>query len=119
MTMESHSVRPQQAAVPGAQGREDWRGEGGVESKGRCWCVDKPDWTEPGQNSREQGREVGLLTDITAVKDGSGAVWWAGPGSAHLSLPFWMEAWPRLALSKSGEFLLRFVLVERTLFCRE
>jgi hypothetical protein len=30
-----------------------------------------------------------------------------------------MEAWPRLALSRSGEFLLRFVLVERTLFCGE
>lgn len=43
--------------------------------------------------------------------------WQAGPRPAHLSLPFWMEAWPRLALSKSGEFLLRFVLVERTLFC--
>lgn len=38
------------------------------------------------------------------------------PGMVRLSLPFWMEAWPRLALSKSGEFLLRFVLVERTLF---
>ena len=43
----------------------------------------------------------------------------AGPRPAHLSLPFWMEAWPRLALSRSGEFLLRFVLVERTLFCGE
>lgn len=41
------------------------------------------------------------------------------PGMVRLSLPFWMEAWPRLALSKSGEFLLRFVLVERTLFCEE
>lgn len=40
-----------------------------------------------------------------------------GSPETHLSLPFWMEAWPRLALSKSGEFLLRFVLVERTLFC--
>ena len=38
------------------------------------------------------------------------------PGMVRLSLPFWMEAWPRLALSRSGEFLLRFVLVERTLF---
>lgn len=41
----------------------------------------------------------------------------AGSPDTHLSLPFWMEAWPRLALSKSGEFLLRFVLVERMLFC--
>lgn len=40
----------------------------------------------------------------------------AGSPDTHLSLPFWMEAWPRLALSKSGEFLLRFVLVERMLF---
>ena len=37
-------------------------------------------------------------------------------GMVRLSLPFWMEAWPRLALSRSGEFLLRFVLVERMLF---
>lgn len=57
------------------------------------------------------GRGVVLLTELTAVRGGS----WPRP--AHLSLPFWMEAWPRLALSKSGEFLLRFVLVERMLFC--
>lgn len=75
----------------------------------------KLDWTEPGRNSREQGGEVVLLTDITAVRGGSWGIWQA----AHLSLPFWMEAWPRLALSKSGEFLLRFVLVERMLFCGE
>lgn len=73
--------------------------------------------TEPRWNSREQGGEVMLLTDVPAARGGSWGAWRAGPGPAHLSLPFWMEAWPRLALSKSGEFLLRFVLVERTLFC--
>lgn len=72
--------------------------------------------TEPRWNSREQGGEVMLLTDVPAARGGSWGAWRAGPGPAHLSLPFWMEAWPRLALSKSGEFLLRFVLVERTLF---
>lgn len=60
-----------------------------------------------------------LLTDITTVRAGSWGARQAGPAPAYLSLPFWMEAWPRLALSKSGEFLLRFVLVERTLFCGE
>lgn len=60
-----------------------------------------------------------LLTDITTVRAGSWGAQQAGPAPAHLSLPFWMEGWPRLALSKSGEFLLRFVLVERTLFCGE
>lgn len=73
--------------------------------------------TEPRWNSREQGGEVMLLTNVPAARGGSWGAWRAGPGPAHLSLPFWMEAWPRLALSKSGEFLLRFVLVERTLFC--
>lgn len=59
------------------------------------------DWTEPGQSvgCRERDGMQGR------------------PGPAYLSLPFWMEAWPRLDLSRSGEFLLRFVLVERTLFC--
>lgn len=66
------------------------------------------------RDSREREGRV-LLTDVTAGS-GSGARQ-AGPRPAHLSLPFWMEAWPRLALSRSGEFLLRFVLVERTLFC--
>lgn len=59
------------------------------------------------------GRGVVLLTDVTDVER------WLLAWPAHLSLPFWMEAWPRLALSKSGEFLLRFVLVERMLFCGE
>lgn len=59
-----------------------------------------------------------LLTDVTAGGAALGGA--AGRAQAsHLSLPFWMEAWPRLALSRSGEFLLRFVLVERTLFCGE
>lgn len=39
------------------------------------------------------------------------------PGEPYLSLPFCMEFWPRLVRSSMGEFRLRLVLVERTLFC--
>lgn len=97
-----------------AEHRERRRGLGGGEEV-LVWG--KLHRTEPRWNSREQGGEVMLLTDVPAARGGSWGAWRAGPGPAHLSLPFWMEAWPRLALSKSGEFLLRFVLVERTLFC--
>lgn len=102
-----------QGGLTGAQGR----GEGGLEGREEVLVWGRLDRTEPRWNSREQGGEVMLLTDVTAVRGSSWGAWRAGPGPAHLSLPFWMEAWPRLALSKSGEFLLRFVLVERTLFC--
>lgn len=61
----------------------------------------------------EEATEESLPTVRVAPKSTAGS-----PGT-HLSLPFWTEDWPRLALSKSGEFLLRFVLVERTLFCEE
>lgn len=80
------------------------------------------DWTGPGQEGL-QGHCSGeqkmmLLTAIFAtVRSGPNIT--AGNPGTHLSLPFWIEDWPRLALSKSGEFLLRFVLVERTLFCEE
>ena len=73
-------------------------------------------WTGQSQDGTPgSGRGGVLLTDVTAGGAALGGA--AGRAQAsHLSLPFWMEAWPRLALSRSGEFLLRFVLVERTLF---
>lgn len=76
-------------------------------------------WTGQSQDGTPgSGRGGVLLTDVTAGGAALGGA--AGRAQAsHLSLPFWMEAWPRLALSRSGEFLLRFVLVERTLFCGE
>lgn len=78
------------------------------------------DPTKPGQDSRSTNDALGgqktVSTDLVAGRGGPKK---RGRQTqvAHLSLPFWMEAWPRLALSKSGEFRLRFVLVERTLFC--
>lgn len=36
----------------------------------------------------------------------------------YLSLPFWIP-WPNVDLSVRGEFILRPVLVDRMLFCRE
>lgn len=38
-----------------------------------------------------------------------------GPGTVRMSVPLCLEAWPGLAPSQSGEFLLSFVLVERSL----
>lgn len=102
MVMES--LRVPRRAVTGAQGGGDGGGAEEVLACGRL------DWTEPGRDSREREGRV-LLTDVTAGGVAPGARR-AGPRPALLSLPFWMEAWPRLALSRSGEFLLRFVLVE-------
>lgn len=47
---------------------------GGGKSRGKCWRVDKLDQTEPGRNSREQGGEAGLPTDVTAVRGLRGSV---------------------------------------------
>lgn len=68
-------------------------------------------------DSRDTALERQKMTSLTGVTVRCGPTSMASSSDTHLSLPFWMEAWPRLALSKSGEFLLRFVLVERTLFC--
>ena len=40
------------------------------------------------------------------------------PGMIRLSLPFCMEAWQRLALFQSGDFLFSFGLVGRLLFAQ-
>lgn len=110
MVMESHWV-------PRKKQSQEHREEEMEGRAGRCWRMDG--WTGQSQDGTPGYRMGGvLLTDVTTEGAAPGA-WQAGPRPAHLSLPFWMEAWPRLALSRSGEFLLRFVLVERTLFCGE
>ena len=114
MTVESHSVhRKKRSREHRGEEERGWGEQGGGAG---VW---KAGLDRARMGLQGAGGEMVLLTDVTAGRGGSRGIWQAGPGPAHLSLPFWMEAWPRLVLSKSGEFLLRFVLVERTLFCGE
>lgn len=109
MTRESHLVhcKERRRSTGKGWGGMGWGEGNGGRGEGRrsgVWKADQTERTEPGSRAG-RGADSGHCGEVA-------------PGAAaHLSLPFWMEAWPRLALSKSGEFLLRFVLVERTLFC--
>lgn len=92
MVMESHWVPRKKRS------QEHRRGDGVGEQGGAgVWTAGR---TEPGRDSRKA--EEGAADRRHRWGSGSGGTRQAGPRPAHLSLPFWMEAWPRLALSRSG-----------------